>query len=128
MTRLLSGYAYLRTGDASRTRLAYDSSIVAFRELDDPVGEAAAFEAMGGLEIQGGNAGRAERNFAAGLQRLGTVRSRVLSWSLRPGLAGALHRRGERDRAAKILRTVMDGTRAGAGPPSAGGMESRVFG
>ena len=51
---------------------------------------------------------RAERHFAAGLQRLGTVRSRVLSWSLRSGLAGALHRRGERDRAAKILRTVID--------------------
>ena len=108
MTRLLSGYAYLRTGDASRTRFAYDSSIVVFRELDDPVGEAAALEALGGLEIQGGNAVRAERHFAAGLQRLGTVRSRVLSWSLRSGLAGALHRRGERDRAAKILRTVID--------------------
>ena len=108
VARLLSGYAHLRMGDTPTARLAYDSSLVAFRRLDDRVGEAAALDALGGFEILAGNASRAESRFAEGLKRLGTLQSPVLSWSLRSGLADALQRKGEVDRAAGILRNAID--------------------
>ncbi len=108
VTRLLSGHVDLQAGDSPSARLAYDSARRAFRRLDDRVGEAAAMEAMGQLEIQVGNTARAESHFVAGLKRLGTLRSPALSWSLRSGLAEVSQRRGDRERAARILRSAID--------------------
>lgn len=107
-SRLLLGRAELGVGAGQAARRALDSALTAFRSLDDALGEAAAAEGLGRLELRAGNTTRARRYFAAGLDNLGTLRFPALSWTLRAGLADALQLLGDSDSAASVLRYAID--------------------
>lgn len=107
ITRLQLGVAERGAGDTSHARRTLGRARDAFRELDDPVGEAGAFSALGALEEQAGRPVAAESSYRHGLDVLGSRRAPAVSWQLHAGLGHALWWEGaladaERELAAAI--------------------------
>jgi CHAT domain-containing protein/Tfp pilus assembly protein PilF len=106
--RLLLGHAELQAGAMQAARGDFDSAQTTFRRLGDDVGDAAATEGIGRLELRAGNPAGARHLFSMGLGKLRTSRSPALSWTLRSGLAEALQLLGDPESAARVLRSAID--------------------
>jgi CHAT domain-containing protein/Tfp pilus assembly protein PilF len=107
LTRVLLASAYDELGDTSSARQSIEEAAVALRRLDDPVAEAAAFGALGELEVKFGMALAAESLYHRALSLVEDRAAPTVSWQLRAGLGRALKSRGALPQAAREFRAAI---------------------
>lgn len=107
LTQLLIGHVQREKGDTAAARQTITRAQESLRALDDPVGEAAAFVALGDLAVRTGATLAAESLYRSGLARLGERPAVDVRWQLHAGLAEALRTRGSLGPAAEELRAAI---------------------
>jgi CHAT domain-containing protein len=106
-TDLLLGYAAERTGEVAPARQRYEAALETFQRLGDPVGEANALGAMGGLSISEGLPLTAESLYTKALTLVSGRAAVTISWWLHGGRGRALRAKGALGPAAVELETAI---------------------
>jgi CHAT domain-containing protein len=107
LTRLLIGQVQIERGDTAASRTTLAAARQALRSLGDPVGEAAALDALGQLATRGGATLAAEQLYREGLATIGDALSVEVRWQLHAHLAEALRSRGALGPAAQQLELAI---------------------
>ena len=107
LTRLVIGYVREQRGDTSGARRLITMARDSLHSLGDLVGEAAAWSALGGLDLETRSPLAAEAEYRRGIAVLGTRSAPSVSWQLHAGLGEALHARGATGEAALELRSAI---------------------
>ncbi|MFL5483622.1 MAG: CHAT domain-containing protein [Gemmatimonadaceae bacterium] len=107
LTRLSLGRAYQQALDTTRARRLMRQALDSLRGLGDDIGQAAAFLALGDLELATGFGLAAESQYRNGLILVKTHDVPALSWQLHAALGEALHDRGAASAAATELRAAI---------------------
>jgi CHAT domain-containing protein/Tfp pilus assembly protein PilF len=105
--RLLLGYAYELLDDTARARHTLSAARSALHALGDPAAEAAAYAALGDLDVANGAAAAAESDYRRGLDVLGAITSPDVRWRLHAGLAEAARKRGGLEEARDEFRLAI---------------------
>jgi CHAT domain-containing protein len=115
LANLMLGHARQRQGDVIGARHAYQQALHTLGALGDVVGMAAAYGALGDLELEARLPLAAEALFREGLAKLATRPAASVSWQLQAGLGAALQMRGALAEAVTAFRAaVTDIERVGA--------------
>ena len=99
LTDVMVGVSDAERGSITAARAGLRRARGRLHNLGDPVGEAAALDALGDIQARTGRGAAAERSYRAGLRVLGTRRAPAVATSLHWGL-GRLLRAGGRRRGA----------------------------
>jgi CHAT domain-containing protein len=103
LTGILIGAADGERGAPADAAAGLRHERAALHRLGDPVGEAAAFNALGDVEQRAGHARAAEAAYRAGLRAVGTRTAPAVETSLRWGLGRALRAEGHLEGAVDQL-------------------------
>jgi len=104
LTELLGGHVQRAAGNSEAARRSFERALGTLRDVGDAVGEAAALDALGGLEADRGASLAAEGLYRRALRTLGDRRADDVRWQLHAHLAAALKSRGALDEATDELR------------------------
>jgi CHAT domain-containing protein/tetratricopeptide (TPR) repeat protein len=107
VTQLLMAEVQSARGDTALAKQAASSARQTMHALGDVVGEAAALDAMGDLELRRGSNRTAEQLYRHGIAALGNRPATDVRWRLHSGLAEALRGRSAIDAAAKEFRSAI---------------------
>jgi CHAT domain-containing protein/predicted negative regulator of RcsB-dependent stress response len=107
LTQLLTGQVQLESGNTAEARASLTRARVALRSLGDPVGEAAALDALGQLAARSGATLGAEQLYREGLATIGDASPVEVRWQLHTHLAEALRSRGALGPAARQLQLAV---------------------
>lgn len=128
LANLMLGQARQRQGDILGARRAYQQALDTLRVLGDAVGVAAAYGALGDLELEARLPVAAEALFREGLAKLATRPAGSVSWQLKAGLGAALQMRGALAEAATALRAAVSDIERVAAPLAAEARQSTYLG
>lgn len=101
------GYAQGQNGDTARARRSLSRALAQMRSVGDRAGEAAAFAALGDLDVQEGAPMAAEGAYHHGIVALAARPAPEVAWRLHAGLGGALRARGALPEASDEFRTAI---------------------
>lgn len=107
LTRLVLGYVREQRGDTLGARRLITMARDSLQRLGDVVGEAAAWAALGGLDLERRSPLAAEAEYRRGIALLATRTAPSVSWQLHAGLGEALHARGATGEATLELRSAI---------------------
>lgn len=107
LSRLTLGYVREQRGDTLGARRLITMARDTLHRLRDVVGEAAAWAALGGLDLARRSPLAAEAEYRRGIAVLGTRAAPSVSWQLHAGLGEALHAHGAAAEAAVELRSAI---------------------
>jgi CHAT domain-containing protein/Tfp pilus assembly protein PilF len=108
LTQLLISNIQQSKGDFEAARRTLDAALNSLHALRDIVGEAAALQMRGSVELREGSVAAAERFYRRGLLKLGDRQAIDVRWRLHAGIAQAASRRGALDKAAAEFRVAIE--------------------
>jgi tetratricopeptide (TPR) repeat protein len=107
-TRLLMAAAEAEAGDSATARHFLGDALDVFRALEDPVGEAAALDMLGDMEVAAGLWASSDSLYSRGLRRLEGLDVPEISWRLHAGKGRAFDLQGATDSAAVAYRRAIE--------------------